>query len=129
MRNTMPLYSRGQAIVAVVFFMGIAMVLIPTAVSAVLTSADQSSLQMMATDALIVAESGAENALLRLLRDPSYTGETLTVGGGTATITVTGTTSKTILSQGRVGGSVRTVQVVTQTVDGILSVASWSEVY
>jgi hypothetical protein len=44
------------------------------------------------------AKAGYENALLRLLRDPDYTGETLTINGGSVTITVSGTDPKTITS-------------------------------
>jgi len=52
--------------------------------------------------ALANAESGAENALQRLLRDPGYTGESLTLPNGAATISVTGTMTKTITSVGSI---------------------------
>jgi hypothetical protein len=76
-----------------------------------------------------VAESGAENAIIRLLRDPNYTGETLTVGTGTAVITVTGTTTKTIISSGTNGSYLRKVQIVVGYVNNVLTISSWEEVY
>ncbi len=76
-----------------------------------------------------VAESGAENAVIRLLRDPSYTGETLTVGSGTAVITVTGSSTKTILSSGTNGNYLRKLQIVASYVNNILTITSWQEVY
>lgn len=79
-------------------------------------------------NALVVAETGAENALLRLLRDPSYPGDAaLPIGEGSATITVVGNTEKTIDSVGTVGSMVRRVQVIVNLVGGQLTVLSWRE--
>ncbi len=77
-----------------------------------------------------VAESGMENALLRLLRNPSYVGETLPVGTGTATITVTGdSATKTITSIGRINNYLQTVQVIVTYNDTIMTISSWKESY
>ena len=76
-----------------------------------------------------MAESGAENALLRLLRDPSYTGETLTIDTGTVTVVVTGAATKTITSTATSGNFVRKVQVVAGYTNGIFSITSWQEVF
>ncbi|HCR92651.1 MAG TPA: hypothetical protein DIU47_01725 [Candidatus Pacebacteria bacterium] len=75
-----------------------------------------------------IAEAGTENALLRLLRNPAYTGETLTVGDGTATITVTGSGTQTITSTGRLNNYLRKIQVVV-VVDDVDTIQSWMEVY
>lgn len=77
-----------------------------------------------------VAESGMENALLRLLRNPSYVGETLPVGAGSATITVTGdSVTKTITSIGRVNNYLQTVEVIVTYNDTIMTITSWKETY
>lgn len=77
---------------------------------------------------LAVAESGAENAILRLLRDPSYSGESnLPIGPGTATIVVTGTSPKVITSTATVGIYSRAVQVTLTNSGGQLVVSSWQE--
>lgn len=75
-----------------------------------------------------VAESGAENALLRVLRDPNYNGETLTVDGGTATITVEWSEPRVITVTGEVGTATRTIEIQTVDVDGVTTITSWKEV-
>ncbi|MBI2405013.1 hypothetical protein HYV22_02435 [Candidatus Gottesmanbacteria bacterium] len=72
---------------------------------------------------------GAENALLRLLRMPTYTGETLTIATGSVTVGVTGGDTKTIVSRGTIGNVTRTVQVIVSFVNGIWTIASWKEVF
>lgn len=126
--NTLP-NSAGHILVILVFFIGIAMVMIPTSIALMTAESKQSTLLSLSSEAYAIAESGAENAIIRLLRDPSYAGETLTVGQGTATITVTGSGSKTIRSEGRSGNALRIIQVTTDTNGGITTVSSWSEVY
>jgi steroid 5-alpha reductase family enzyme len=82
------------------------------------------------SEALTVAQSGAENALLRLLRDPNYLGEVLPVGSGTATITVTNDGSNAVItSVGVMGTKKRKIQVEVSQNAGVMSVTSWREVY
>lgn len=76
---------------------------------------------------LQIADSGVENAMLRILRNPTYAGETLTVDSGTTTITVTGTTTKTITSVGAVGNLRRTVTATATLSNDILTLTSWAE--
>lgn len=75
-----------------------------------------------------VAESGIENALIRLVRDPAYAGETLEVSPGeTATITVSTTSGILVTSLGSVSGTSRQIQVSVEYNDGILTIQSWKE--
>lgn len=75
-----------------------------------------------------VAESGLENALLRLIRDSSYTGETFVITAGqTATVTVATNAGTIVTSSGSVGSSVRQVQAEIHYNDGILTIDSWKE--
>jgi hypothetical protein len=77
---------------------------------------------------LAVAESGAENAILRLLRDPTYTGESnLPIGPGTATITVTGSSPKIITSTASIDMYTRAIEVTLSNVAGQLVVSGWRE--
>ena len=119
--------TSGQALVGLLVFMMVGLTVISTAVS--LTVANSLAAQKFQDSqlALAVAESGAENALLRLLRDPDYAGETLTVGQGTATITVTQGNPITISSVGQSGNFIRTVAVQFSYVSGILTISSWKE--
>ncbi len=75
-----------------------------------------------------ITESGAENALLRLLRDPSYTGETLTIGNGSVTSTVTGDDyHKIITAVGTVGSFQKKIQI-TINYNDVMTISSWQEI-
>ena len=120
----------GQTLVILLALMVIATTIIMASVSLTVSNSQTSTLQEVGTDVYIVAESGAENGLIRLLRDPAYAGETLTVGSATATIEVTtvGSTS-TITSTGRIGDFVRVIRVTTVSSGGIMTVSSWQEIF
>ncbi len=117
----------GQALAALLIFSAVAMVILSATVAAAITSTQQVSSYDRSHEALYIAESGAENALYRLLRDPGYVGETLTVGEGTAVISVTGTDPVTITSVGTVAGFERTIVVTAGYTNYVLSVTAWQE--
>lgn len=119
--------ERGQALVVLVCFGVIAATIIASTVLISIATNSASGKTQGGTVAYDIAESGVENALLRLLRDPSYTGETLVVGSGSAVITVTGTNPKTIVSQGIQGIHRRTLEAIASDSGGVLSVTSWRE--
>jgi hypothetical protein len=118
----------GQALIVLLFFMIIAITLSTTAIAVVANN----SLSVTRTEenahALEIAEAGAQNALIRLIRIPGYTGETLTVSGGSATVVVTGASTKTILSTGVNGSFTRKIKVTATFTGGILTVVGWQEV-
>lgn len=110
-------------------FVVVSVVISTAAVSMSIASFAAVSTYEQGTEALSVAESGAENALILLIRNPNYTGETLTVGTGQAVVTVTGTNPQTIRSIGTVGTKKRTVELIVDRTSGIVSVTSWKEVF
>lgn len=117
----------GQVLVVLLVFIAVATTvgIATTLLSAYsLSSASDAELAQTALD---TAESGMENALLRLLRNPSYTGETLTLPTGVVTITVTGASTKTITATATAGGYLRSVVVQTSTTDGVTTVNSWRD--
>ncbi|MBC7581922.1 hypothetical protein H7097_03590 [Aeromicrobium sp.] len=121
----------GQTIIALLIFMLLSILITTTAVTiTVINSAgnNQSSLGELARQA---AETGAENALLQLERDPTYSGETMSINSATtATITVSGTTTRTITSTGAVAGigTFKRTVVVTATYSGFaFTVTNWIE--
>lgn len=119
----------GSALVLLLLFTSIAITIITAATVLTISTTQSSSAGQISQSAYTIAESGAENALLRLLRNPNYSGETLTVGDGQATISVTGSSPYTIVSTGRIASQTRTVQVTASYVGGILTVLTWAEVY
>lgn len=119
--------SRGMALVVVIIFAAVAMLVITAAISMGILSSMSSRQMLQGQHALLLAESGAENALLRLLRNPTYTGETLTMNGGTATIVVSGTNPKIINVEGKSGSIVRQIEVGVSDTSGVMNVDSWQE--
>ena len=76
-----------------------------------------------------VTYGALENALLRLLRDPNYSGETFTTGVFTCDIVVTGSLSaKTINTTCTDGSYVRKLQATGGFTNGQMSVATITEV-
>lgn len=120
--------KKGQTLVLLLIFMAMAITITTAAVVVIIANSQMGSKWEQGETALAVAESGAENALLRLLRDPSYAGETLTVGPGSATIVVSGA-NPTVNVTGRVGDFTRQVRVTTTFAGGILTVNTWNEVW
>jgi len=106
---------KGQALVTLLFFMIIATTVTTAAVLVIVVNSMSGAKFQDGAIAYEVAKSGADNAILRLLRDPTYSGETLSVGGGTATITATG--SGTVVSpyiatsSGQIGKFIKKVEV------------------
>ena len=120
--------KRGQALVALLVFVIMAITITSASVSLMIVSSGAASVVEGGARALAIAESGAENALIRALRNPTtYTGETLTVGDGRATVVVSGTNPKTIVSRAEEGSYVRTVEVTLQLASGIWGITSWRE--
>lgn len=119
----------GHALVILLVFVTVALSVSLAAATLSAYSITNASNMQISLLARNVAESGMENALLRLLRDPSYVGETLTSTEGTAVVTVTGTTTKTITSVGTVGNFKHTVAVTASYTNGILSIVSWNDVF
>ena len=115
----------GQAVISLIFFMTISMAIITAVVVIVLNSATSASNLEQGTMSYYGAESGAENALLRLIRDPNYTGETLSIDQGTVTIQVNG---GTITSTANVANSIRKIQVQTLYNNNVLTITSWNEI-
>lgn len=124
--NTKIPMKRGQTVVILLVFMVIGITITSASVMILLSESSNTSKFQQALISQQIAESGAENALLRLLRDPTYTGETLTVGAGTATISVSGST---ITSVGTSGNFRRTIQVQTTYTNNILTISSWQEIF
>lgn len=114
----------GQTLVFLLVFMAIAIVITSAAVIVTTVNSTATGQLDIGNTALDVATSGAENGLMRLLRDPSYPGETLTVGSGSATISVAG---GVITSVGKVASFSRTVQVSTSYTNNVLAILSWKE--
>jgi hypothetical protein len=118
----------GQALIVLLFFMIIAITLSTTAIAVVASNSLAVTSMEESTHALEIAEAGAQDGLIRLIRAPNFSGETLTVSGGSATVVITGASTKTILSTGVTGTFKRKIQVIVSFTNGIFTVTGWQEV-
>ncbi|MBI2028159.1 MAG: hypothetical protein HYT07_00985 [Candidatus Levybacteria bacterium] len=118
----------GQALTTLLIFVIIAVTITSGAIVVLIANTTSTSKIQEGLAAYYAAESGVENALLRLLRDPNYTGETLSIDTSTAEITVTGSNPKTVVSVGQNGNFKRTVQVQMNYNSGYYTFSSWKEI-
>ena len=99
---------RGQALITLIFYVIIIVTVTTAAVVLIAINSISATKIQEGMLAYYVAEGGAENAFLRVLRDPNYTGETnLAIGSGTADITVARSGTITIVSTGKLGNFIR----------------------
>lgn len=118
----------GQALITLLFFVLISLTITTGAIIIIIANSISVSRFQEGTLAYYAAESGVENALLRLLRDPNYAGETLTIGSGTAVITVTGVNPKTVVVIGQNGNFKRTIQAQINYDSGYYTFSNWKEI-
>jgi hypothetical protein len=120
-------HQSGQVLTTLIIIMFFGLT-IATAATALIDSSSLATTDLVESNqALIVAESGVEDALIKLLRNPSFVGGTLPVGTDTATIII-GTTNPTIItSRGQAGHHLRTIEVGIGYSGGIMSVNYWQE--
>lgn len=121
-------FKSGQALVLLIVVMVVGTVITSAAVIFAIVNLKAASNLQSGEEAYAIAESGAENAILRLVRNPAYSGETLTVGSGEAVITVSGSGSLTIVSEGVLGNFRRKVEVTGSYVNNIFTVSAWREI-
>lgn len=125
-------YQKGAALITLLFFTVIATTITGAAVVILLVNSLSGTKFQQGTIAYNIAQAGIENAKLRLLRNPAYTGETLPVGNdnGSAVVTVTQNGNNyTILSTGTIGNFTRQVQVTATYTNSLLTVTSSQEVF
>lgn len=121
-------FPRGQALITLIFFVLIAITIVSGAIIMIAVNTTTLAKLQEGNISRDVAEAGIENALLRLLRDPNYTGETLIVDSSTVVITVTGSNPKTITAVGTNGNFKRTVQAKMTYTNGYYTFSGWKEI-
>lgn len=122
--------QQGQALVLLLVFMVLAIIMTTMAVALVSINATAASQVEQGDMALKLAESGADNALLLLMRNPTYIGtKTFTLDSGQVIATVSGTNPIIIMSEGRQGTFVRRASVSASFVNTVLTIHSWREVF
>lgn len=122
------IHNSGQVLIAMLYIMVIGILVTTGAVYALIGNTQATSMFEAGSLAYSAAESGAENALLRLVRNPFYTGETLVISDEqSAMVTVSTASGVTILSQGTFRTAVKQVEVQVHYNGGELVIDSWRE--
>lgn len=121
--------NHGQALVVLLVFTIVSLTLAGAAAMVVLVNSQAATTVELGQEARTIAESGLENALLRLVRNPAYTGETLTVGTGSVRVDIVGDTTKTITATGTLGNFIRVVRAVATVASDTVTLVSWQEVF
>jgi len=120
--------QKGQALITLIFFVLISVTIASGAI--IMIAVNSTSLVKLQEGNISynVAEAGIENAILRVIRDPSYAGETLPVGNATVLITVTGSNPKTIKAVATNGNFMRTVETQMTLTTGFYTLSGWKEI-
>ena len=122
----------GQALVMLLFFIMIGITITTAAIFIIAGNSLSATNVNEGEIAKAMAETGAEKALLSVLRGnyvkEGTTQENIPLTGGEANITITSTNgTATIDSEGTAGNYIKKVRV-TVTKDGMMEVTSWKEV-
>lgn len=120
--------NKGQTIILLLVFMIVALMVTTASVISMSVNIRATEKVQEGTNAFDLAESGAENAMVKLLRDINYAGESLALPQGNVEITVTGTNPKLVRSTSTSGDFQRTIEVIVDTGNNTLTVLSWKEV-
>lgn len=120
--------DEGQALVVLLVFIAVAITVITGAVAVTLINSQGASKYFSGEQTLFIAETGAEEGIIRLLRDPAYSGGTLPVANGQAVITVTsGPPNVDLTSEGVLTTFRRKVRV-RGTYGDTFTVTNWEEI-
>jgi 2',3'-cyclic-nucleotide 2'-phosphodiesterase (5'-nucleotidase family) len=126
--NRMNLQS-GQALITLIFYVIIILTVTSASVIIIAINSISATKLQQGNLAYYVAEGAAENALLRVLRDPAYVGETnLLIGSGSADITVNRSNPVTIVATGKLGNFIRKIQITLLYASGAYTINSWTEI-
>lgn len=120
-------YQSGQSLVLLLIFVVVAIAITAAAAFIVATNSISATNVSLGLSTKQMAETGAEKALLALLRDPSYKGETFSFDTGTVTATVSGISTLTIDSMAVNGNFTKRVEVIATYSNNVLTVTSWKD--
>ena len=120
-------FQHGQALITLIFFVLISVTIASGAIIMIAVNSMTLTKLQEGNISYDAAEAGIENAILRVVREPSYSGETLTIGNLTVNITVTGSNPKIIEAVGT-GNFKRKVSVQMTENSGRYTISNWKEI-
>ncbi len=123
--------QKGQALISILLIMSLAVLV----VSSALVSTSLSKTAGISTESdrvLYSAETGVEEALIKLLRDPNYQTDSFTIDGVLVNIKIQignpNPNQVTIKSEALADNLKRTVEVLATFEDNILTITNWKQV-
>lgn len=122
----------GQAMISILLVLALALIFITTTAVIYTRETDLSFNSRKSNEIYYNAEAALDNAILRLIRNPDYLGETLTLDDGNAIITVgagPGPDQKTINVKSISNSQkfIRNLTAVVNTAGRVISLVSWRE--
>jgi hypothetical protein len=120
-------YQSGQTLILLLVFVMVTIAITTAATFIIATNSLSATTVSQGLVTKQMAEAGAEKALLQLLRNPSYMGETFSLDTGTVTATVSGTTTLTINVAATNGNYVKRVEVRATYSNNVLTLISWKD--
>lgn len=124
--------DKGSVLLTLIIFMLIATIVISASVVLLITNSNATADIEQGQLALQAAESGVEDAVIQLLRNPDYNGSfTYSMPGGSSfTYTVTGALpTKSIVSTGSFHRFERKINVTTTYNVGKIDIVTWQETF
>lgn len=127
MKKNKTVQNRGQSLVLLLVFVMVAIAITTSATIIISTNSLSTNVVFQGVATRQMAEAGAEKALLQLIRDPNFKGETFDLDTGTVNSTVSGTSTLTINSSATNGDFVKSIEVIATYSDNVLTPISWRD--
>lgn len=120
----------GQILTSVLVFMAFGLSVIALSATLTVINIQNTAKLAQSEQASNYAEAGAEEALLRLIRDPTYSGGSLSLSADSVIgITVTGVgDSRTVTSSATYNGFTKKVQAVVSLANNKVTLVSWKQI-
>ncbi len=119
----------GQTLVSLLVFSVVALAVTTTAISVTINTSQATQAVENRVYIQHAAQSGIENALLRMLRDPTYGGESITIDDVTVVTNVVGSDPYTITATADNTRFSHTEEAVVTYTNNIVTISSWASSY
>lgn len=120
--------ANGFSLIAVLVVCMFSIFVISTAVALILSASQSVTDKVVSESAVSLAESAAEDAILKLLRNPQYAGGGFALEDGQAVVSITNQPDSPVVAVVATRAGVRReLTIHLQRVDGSLEIQSWKE--
>lgn len=117
----------GNILVVVLVLMVVGITIVSMSLALVITTSQSMGGAMESDRMRAAVEGGIENAILKLLRNPSYAGESMVIDGVAVVVTVTQGAQTTIIATATSGEYKQRYRVLLERISGVLTVVSWQQ--